>query len=204
MKRALFCFLLLAGLGGCAVNQGEVEVKYAGPVATSTVPGASSVTIDVVPKDGRVINSDRVSTKRNGYGMKMAKIIATNDVATEVSSAVATELSAMGFKTGPGGVKIVVETIIFYNDFDVHFFSVDCQARVAFNLVASSSAGKTIYTHSYDANITRPFSGLSPSDSTQAALDEALAKAVQQVIADRDLHDTLVRDAAAADPAPVS
>lgn len=98
---------------GCALTEDAVEIKYLAPANISVVPGAEHVVVSVSALDGRVSNRDRISTKKNGYGMEMAKIIASNDIISEVGQAVQTELASLGFKIGQGGMDVVLQLQIF-------------------------------------------------------------------------------------------
>ena len=151
MKKLLACALLAALVSGCALTEDAIPVKYSAPANISVVQGAKDVTISVSPADGRVANRDRVSTKKNGYGMEMAKITASNDIVAEVGQAVQTELSSLGFNVGPGGIAITVQTTNFYNDFKPGFWTAEAVAEVAFDLTAKRQDGTLVYSRSYRA-----------------------------------------------------
>lgn len=61
-------------------------------------------------RDRQTQLADRVSTKKNGYGMEMARIISTNDVVLDlVRASVEREFKTPGFRVGPGGVAVTIE-----------------------------------------------------------------------------------------------
>jgi uncharacterized lipoprotein len=62
------------------------------------------VTLSLASSDKRKQFTDRVGTKRNGYGMEMARIVSTNDVPGIVRDAVEQEFKTQGFVVGPGGL----------------------------------------------------------------------------------------------------
>ena len=193
MKRLICALGLAALLSGCALTEDSIPVTYNAPANLSVVPGASAVTVQVAPADGRVSNRDRVATKKNGYGMEMAKIIASNDVVVEVGKAVQNELASLGFNIGPDGISITVETTTFYNDFKPGFWSADAVAEVAFNLTAKKPEGILVYSRSYRAVGMNKEVMLMGGSSAAPALSEALRNAVQQMVMDGNLHKALVQ-----------
>lgn len=193
MKSLLLAVALAAMVSGCALTEDSIAINYAAPANLSVVPGASNVTVRVVPADGRVSNRDRVSTKKNGYGMEMAKITAANDVVGEVGKAVQTELASLGFNIGPDGIAIAVETTNFYNDFKLGFWSGEAVAEVAFNLTAKKPDGTLVYSRSYRAVGMNKDIMIMSGSAAAPALSEALRNAVQQMVTDTDLHRALVQ-----------
>lgn len=189
---ALVCAAALA-LGGCAITEDAIAVKYDAPANISVVPGAKDVKVSVTTSDGRVANRDRVSSKKNGYGMEMARITASNDVVAEVGRAVQAELASLGFQVAPGGIEVAIETITFYNDFKTGFFSGDAVAEVAFNLTAKEPSGALVYSRGYRAVGMNKNIMLAVGSTAEVALREALRNAVQQMVADSNLHQAIVK-----------
>jgi hypothetical protein len=70
--------------GGCALTTAKIDVAYQPLAQAVPVQGASAVKVHVSVIDGRTTsrttNRDRVSVKKNGYGMEMASIVATNNI----------------------------------------------------------------------------------------------------------------------------
>src|SRR5262245_7243873 len=105
--KSLPLLILVAGLlSGCALTEDKVVIRYQAPANITVTKGADKVMITISAKEGRVSNRDRISTKKNGYGMEMAKIVSANDVVAEVSNAVRVELESLGFKTGSSGIQV--------------------------------------------------------------------------------------------------
>jgi uncharacterized lipoprotein len=191
-------------LSNCAFIEDQVTIRYNAPANISVAKGAENVTVQVVAQDGRVSNRDRVATKKNGYGMEMAKITAANDVVREVGDGVRVELASLGFKIGPGGLIVNVETAQFYNDFKPGFFAADSVAEVAFNLTAKRQDGSFVYSKSYKAVGATNGNVLMGGDAAAKPLTDALREAVQQVARDSDLHQALVKAGSAPAGRPVS
>lgn len=192
MSRAILCLCASLLVSGCALSEDAIQVRYAAPEGSAVTRPSNGVAVMVVGKDGRVSRRDRVSTKKNGYGMEMAKITAANDVAAEVANAVQGELQKLGFSVGPGGARISVELDTFYSDFKMGLFSLDAVAELKFTLVAYAVDGSIIYTKSYQATGTNPNILLAEGAQAKVALDAALREAVQQVAYDRTLHSLLL------------
>lgn len=193
MKNVVICALFAAFLSGCAFTEESIPVKYSAPSNISVVQGAKNVTINVSSADGRVSNLDRVSSKKNGYGIETAKIIAANDVVSEVGQAVQSELASLGFNVGQGGIAITVQTTNFYSDFKVGFWSAEAVAEVAFDLSAKGPDGAMVYSRSYRAVGIQKDVFLMTGEQAAPALSAALRDAVQLVVQDDNLHQALVQ-----------
>ena len=117
----------------------QVDIPY--QPAAAAVQGASGVRVDVAATDSRTTYRDRVSSKKNGYGMEMAAIVAKADVPASVAEAFRRELTARGFVMAPGGGTVQIELIRFYNDFKSGFWSGEAVANVAFNVKVAGANG---------------------------------------------------------------
>src|SRR5690348_14433078 len=90
--------VLAAGcLSACALSEDKVPVDYIPNTGVAPVAGAQMVSLTVTGADRRSQYTDRISTKKNGYGMEMARIVATNDVVEVVRGGVERELKAQGY-----------------------------------------------------------------------------------------------------------
>lgn len=191
--KILTCALFAVLVSGCALTEDSIPIKYSAPANISIVQGAKDVTIRISPSDGRVSNRDRVSTKKNGYGMEMARITASNDVVNEVGQAVQVELASLGFNVGPDGINIAVQTTNFYNDFKTGFWTAEAVAEVAFDLTAKRTDGTLVYSRSYRAVGVNKDVMLMMGEQAAPALSAALRDAVQMVVNDSNLHQALVQ-----------
>src|SRR5262245_28010330 len=81
---------------GCALNKDYIAASNVSQTGVAHLEEAERVVVHVEVNDARTIR-DRVSVKKNGYGMEMAPIIATNDVAALLKTALETELTDRGF-----------------------------------------------------------------------------------------------------------
>ncbi|WP_298645378.1 YajG family lipoprotein [uncultured Tistrella sp.] len=192
MKKLITVALGLLMLSACAFTEDSIPVHYTAPANLELVQGASDVTLEVVGQDGRVANRDRISSKKNGYGMETARILAANDVVAEVANAVRTELQSLGFTIGEGGIHVVIETQTFYNDFKTGFWSGDAVAEVAFMLTATKPDGTLVYSRAYRAVGMNKDIMMASAENAAPALEEALREAVRQVVQDKALHAALL------------
>jgi uncharacterized lipoprotein len=190
--RLVACVTALLLLGACAFTEETVPVDYKAPANMELAAGASDVSVSVESKDGRVSNKDRVSSKKNGYGIETAPIKAQNDVVALTQQAVEHELESLGFKVGPGGLKAVVELQTFYNDFKNGFFSGDAVAEVGFNLTVTRSDGSFVYSRGYKGIGMNKNIQLASGSNARLALEEALTNAMQQFVEDTNMHKALV------------
>lgn len=102
MKKSVFaiasCVAVLT-LSGCALTTDRIELQYNPQQGVSQIPGANNVAVNVQVVDQRQDKS-KVSSKKNGFGMEMAPILATEDVAVTVRKAIEQELRTRGFQLG--------------------------------------------------------------------------------------------------------
>lgn len=181
-------------VGGCAVISSEIPIDYVSSVnpATAAVPGAAGVNLSLTASDKRQQYVDRVSTKRNGYGMEMARIVSTKDVPTIVRDAVEQEFKARGFAIGPGGAAISIEVLNFYNDFRSGFLEGGGKAFVQFGIKMRSATGAMVYEKFYAGSGTEEHYSRSIGSNAKEALEKALARAVEQMADDRALQRALL------------
>jgi uncharacterized lipoprotein YajG len=184
-------------LSACAITEDKVPVDYVANTGVTSVVGAEAISLTVTGTDRRAQYVDRISTKKNGYGMEMARIVATNDVVEVVRGGVERELKAQGFAMGPGSVSITVELQNFYNNFRVGFASGSAVADVALTVKVRNAGGTLVYSQTYDASISNDIF-LASGENAKAALEKALTTATRKIVDDRALQEALL----ATRPAP--
>lgn len=204
LRRVASAALLLASLGACALSEDKVPIDYIPPEATAPVAGAAAVKLEVTTTDQRVQYRDRISVKKNMYGMEMARIMATNDVVDLVRSGVEQGLKAEGFAIGPGGLAVTIELQNFYNNFRAGVASGMAVAEVAFALKVRNAAGVLLYSQFYSATNTDDGIVLAAGTNAKPSLEKATTLAIKQMLDDKALQDALIATAAkpGARPAP--
>lgn len=145
MKRLPLIVLLACLTTGCALTTDEVNIQYHSETATNPVPMAQNIIVQVNATEGRTSDFDKVSVKKNGYGMEMAPIISRQPLPDLVKSAIEDELRKEGFKIGPGKIYVDVELDKFYNDFKIGFFSGDAVSEVIITCQVKTRDGQIFY-----------------------------------------------------------
>lgn len=185
MKRLAFCILLPAFLGACALTTDEVTLAYLSATPQNVVAGADAVTVQVAATDGRASNLDKVSVKKNAYGMEMASIISKQSLPDLVKSAIEQELAKDGFHIGTSSVLVSVELIKLYNDFKVGFFSGNAVSEVTVDVQVKTAAdGHIWYSRSVTGGADEGGIMIASGSNAKLSLDKALAACVARLMND--------------------
>lgn len=205
--RANLALILLAAslAAGCALTEDHVRLSYRPRAGAQPLNGASAVTVAVTVRDERRNDErDRVSCKKNGYGMEMAAIRSDTDVPTLVRTSVEGELARRGFHPGPGGVTVVVELRRLYSDFKTGFFSGDAVAEADLEVQVlppgAQEGGLSLYQCRAEGSGTNPNVQLASGENAQVALEDALSEAIWRLFNDRRFMAAILR--AGAPPPP--
>ena len=190
MLRAAVVVFAALSTGGCALTTDRIHIDYA-PDAPAALDGADRVHVAVTVVDTRTIR-DKVSCKKNGYGIEMAPIVADHDVGQTLAEAIRTELRNRRFNVGDRGVVVRCELQRFYNDFKLGFFSGDALAEVAMNVQVQRPEGMVVFVRSFLGQGKEPNIQLTLGHNAKAALDRALKDAVSQLVNDREFVDALL------------
>jgi uncharacterized lipoprotein len=203
---AVIAVVVALSIGGCALTEDTVRLSYQPRGAAGQVGAAQAVTVAVVVRDERRGKErDRVSCKKNGYGMEMAAIRSENDVPGLVQGAVQSELSRRGFRAGAGGVTVVVEVHRLYNDFKIGFFSGDADAEADLEVrvypAGATEGTPALYEGRAEGAGQNPNVQLSSGENAKVALEAALSEAVWRLFANQRFIAALL--AAGVPPPPV-
>ena len=195
-----FIAVLSAGLlcSGCALTTAQIDVPYQPASQASAIPGANADTVSVATTDARTTYRDRVSTKKNGYGMEMAAIVPTTDLPSSLSDAFKQELTARGFRVGAGGSVVDIQLVRFYSDFKTGFFSGDALATVAYNIKVTAPNGTNAFSKYYEGTGTQPNVQIMGADNARAALIKAYTASVASAVNDPDFLAALQKGGAGA------
>jgi len=194
MLRYITLIAIASIFTGCALTEDKIDIPYQGRGNITVVDGADKVNVEVKNEDKRTVFKDRVGAKKNGYGMEMAKIVPSNDVAKTFSDAVLFELENLGFKNGAGGKVVKVELIRFYNDFKMGFFAGDAVADGLINVVVTNTKDEVIFSRSYEGGGIYPNIQLALGENAREALIKAMTDIVGKVAQDKDLHAALLKN----------
>lgn len=194
--RLVLWLILASVVSGCALTTEPVDIPYMPGAARAPAPGAAAATVAVSASDARTSYRDRVSSKKNGFGMEMAPIVATNDIAQTVRAAVAQELQAEGFVIGPGGLEVAIDVVKFYNDFKTGIFAGDAVADVTLNLKVLRPDRSVAFAKLYAGEGKEENIQLASGENARLALIRALHSAVQNLVGDAELTAALTGDKA--------
>jgi uncharacterized lipoprotein len=176
--------LLVSLTAGCALTTDEVALDYQPLAPAVAVPGAQNILVTVNYAEGRSSNLERVSVKKNGYGMEMASIINKQPIPQLVKSAIEGELRARGFQIGAGTVFVNVELDKFFNDFKIGFFSGDAVSEVTISCQVKTAAGAILYARTVTGRADVPGVMLASGTNAKLSLDKAFPAAVSQFMSD--------------------
>ncbi|QXE89806.1 YajG family lipoprotein [Geomonas subterranea] len=188
MKKKLVVLGLAAiavmGISGCAITTDTIAVNYQPQTGVTPLQGAQSVVVDVKVKDNRLIQ-DKVSCKKNGFGMEMARIITAEDVNITFKKALEQELKARGFAIGPEAlVTVDAELNKFYSDFKMGFVSVDALAECSLGVTVKGKKGNLLFSRQYMTEGAERNGMIAGGDNARLALEQALAQGMQKLFAD--------------------
>lgn len=180
-------------LSACALTEDTITVDYIPPTGeAAAIPGAGNVTVAVTAIDERPQYRDRVSVKKNGYGMEMAPIRSTNNPVDLMKSALEQELAAHGFKIGAGGVTVRAQLLRFYNDYKIGMFSGDAVADVSLNLEVKDAAGRVAYSRAIQVQGALNGIQLANGSNAKTALQLALTNALTHLRSDPAFFNAVI------------
>ncbi len=179
---------------GCAFTKDYVDIEYIPEAGVSKVDGADFVEVSVKLTDMRT-TKDKVSCKKNGYGMEMAAIISNDDVTTLVANAIEDELRNRGFKITEGSVQVDIELNKFYNDFKIGFWTGSAASEVIMNVKVKRLDGNINYAKSITGLHTLGGVMLFSGKNTKLSLEVALKDAVSKLMHDSSFIAALVKEA---------
>jgi uncharacterized lipoprotein len=196
--RLRFFYLIIFGLtfvlSGCALTTDYVALSYTQQQSVTAIDGAANIKVNVQVIDQRQDKS-KVGSKKNGYGMEMAPILATEDVAITISRAIGQELVARGFQLSADSANIVIsgEIIRFYNDYKMGFFAGDAIADLTLVISVKSPKDEVQYFKNITAQGIEPNIQLATGDNARLALNRALEQGIKVLFEDQKFLAALRR-----------
>lgn len=192
LKYVVLSGLSLVMLSGCALTTDHVQLQYTPQVAAGPLSGATSVSVNVQVFDQR--QDKKVGSKKNGFGMEMAPILATEEVADTVRHALEQELRTRGFQLGEAQalVQIAADLTRFYNDFKMGVFAGDAVADLNLFVTVKSREGKLLYSRHLAAQGVEPNIQLSTGNNARLALNRALENGMKNLFEDKGFISALL------------
>ena len=192
MKTSINQYLiLLTGLAvmffftGCAITQDHIRLTYVPQSGVTKIVGTNFISVQVLMTDSRAIR-DKVSAKKNGFGMEMASIVSDDDVPGMVKFAIETEPENRGFHVQKGEVTLAVDLSKFYSNFEIHFWSGTAVAEASIEAKVKDTNGQILYSKLIVGNGEEGGCQLASGYNAKLALDRALHDLVVRLFSDND------------------
>lgn len=195
MKRLFPILITTLLLSGCALTRDHITLDYVPMPSAEKIAEADKIQLKVEISDHRN-QRDRVSCKKNGYGMEMASILSKKDVNLLIKEALMTELSNRGFTLGndhQNSVLIDVELNKFYNDFKVGFFLGGAAAEVILNIKVKKADGQFVFSRSVVGSGENQGIVLFTGTNAKITLESALQNAISKIVSDKDFILALLK-----------
>lgn len=193
MKNIFFVLIVSLFISGCAFTTETVDIAYRSTSSVTQYEGANEVVVNVSMKDSRGVEGNKVSSKKNGYGMETAPILASEAPTATIKRAIEDELRKRGFKLGnDSSVNVSADLSRFWNDHKVGFFAGDAVADfdMDVNIIdknGTSVFSKSIVTQGIEKNIQ-----LMTGSNAKLALDKALENGINLLFDDQNFVNALV------------
>lgn len=196
LARAGVGALMVAVLSGCAFGTRQPTLVYP-PPGDPSVTVAETARSTAAPKKTKIVlapfrdeRTDKtvVGTVRNGFGMRTADVVPTNNVANWVTDAVGTELRLSGYSVVRGGASDPndPESVLIGGD----VLNVFCDMYLSYTgqvslLVRVSRGNRDLLAKHYagegSAGLAMAATGESYAESLALALRDALRKFVAEL-----------------------
>lgn len=185
MKNALLGTVLSLCLAGCAFTTEQIDLVYAPLPEVSTPPGTNNVVVRVQVNDQRPDKSKKVSSKKNGYGMETAPILANEEVTATLRGAIEQELRARGFSIGNEALVLInAEVTRFWNDHKKGFFSGTAVADLNMSIMVKNKNGNLLYSRQVIAQGVEPGIQLANGENARLALTRAMENGMKLLFED--------------------
>ena len=192
MTRVTCILVFLLSLSACALTKEHITLDYSPQQKIDTIMGSDKVNLAVNVKDARSMR-DKVSYKKNAYGMELAEIISDKDVTELVREAIKTELSNRGFNTNGNDIQVNIEVVKFFNDFKSGFFAGDASGEIIMVANIKRSDGNIVYNKSITGEYLEQNIQLATGRNAKLALDGALKDGVSKLVNDSEFIMALMQ-----------
>jgi uncharacterized lipoprotein YajG len=184
MHRVIFILLFLMFLSGCALTKEHITLDYIPQSNVESISGSEKVNIKLNVTDVRTMR-DKVSYKKNAYGMELGEIISDSDVIELISKSIKTELQNRGFKVDASDIDVNIELIKFYNDFKSGFFAGDASAEIIMGVQVKQKNNNIPYNKTITGTYVEQDIQLASGNNAKKALDGALKDAIPKLMNDQ-------------------
>ncbi|MBN8449393.1 MAG: hypothetical protein J0M13_10390 [Candidatus Accumulibacter sp.] len=195
--RLTTCILLAGLLAGCAFGTREATLVYP-PSPEGEAKVAVAKAVSPVARETKIHlrqfadeRSDKkvVGTVRNAYGMRTADVVSKNSVTAWITEAIALELKNRGFTVVQGEAKSPPEvgSIVMGGD----ILNVFCDMYLSYTgqvslVVKVTDSSGEVFSRHYAGEGSAGIAFAATSESFAASLSQALAAALEKMMADID------------------
>jgi uncharacterized lipoprotein YajG len=157
--------------------------------------------VSVQVSDQRQEKSNKVSSKKNGFGMETAPILANEDVTVTLRRAIEQELQSRGFSIGNEAfVSILADLTRFWNDHKTGFFSGDAVADLNMSILVKSKDGNLLYSRQILSQGVEPNTQLMTGNNARLALNRAIENGMKLLFEDHAFIAALIDVSVKASP----
>jgi uncharacterized lipoprotein YajG len=185
----ILIFLLLSS--GCALTKEHIALDYAPQQNIDPIRGSEKINLGISVKDSRKMK-DKVSYKKNAYGMELAEIISDKDVVELVRDSIKTELCNRGFNTNGNDAQVNIELIKFFNDFKSGFLAGDASGELIMVVQVKENNSNIIYDKVIRGEYLEQDIQLAIGKNAKLALEGALKDAISKLVNDTEFIKALM------------
>ncbi len=132
----------------------------------------------------RAETPDWIADKKNGYGMRLANVLAQRPVVDLVRDAVSQELSARGFRVGEGRTAVTLDITRLEAVFQIRFLAVGATGQADFAVQVRRPDGSIAYARNFSAFNDNEDGLAGTAGQARRAFEAALSKIVGQMMSD--------------------
>lgn len=195
-KSVVLGIVALASLcfGGCALTTAKVDIQYVPQTGVAVIADSKAVVVNVLVDDNR-LEKTKVGSKKNGYGMEMARIVPVEDVNVTFKKAIEYELKSRGFSLGQDDALVTIDADLtkYYNDFKMGFFAGDAVAELNMGVTIKNKKGDLVYSRQFVAQGTESNIQIAGGENARLALEKALSEGMKKLFADQTFIATLLK-----------
>lgn len=184
----MVCFMFL--VSGCALTKDYVDISYSKQIGVAKLAGADNVTVKVNMVDERN-EKEKISAKKNGYGMEMAAILPKQDVVETISKAIEAELDSRGFNLGDGQTEVYVELVKLYSDFKIGMWSGSAVSDFNMNVQVKKN-GQLKFAKSNNVSFTKKGCMMASGANVGLSINPAIRDGIKKLFDDQEFLNALL------------
>lgn len=177
--------MLVFFCGACALVNEHVDVAYTPDSTIPRVLAANSGDVMVEVTDRRRAESpDWIADKKNGYGMRLANVLAQKPVTDLVRDALSQELMARGFRIGTTGASASVEVSRLEAIYQNRFLSIGAIGYADLSVQVRRPDGGIAYARTFSAENDEEAGLAGTAGQARRSVERILTRVIGQVVSD--------------------